>query len=77
MENLFAEGFEYILTSKFQNDPLERSFFQYPSMSGCRFLVSLREVTITEKILGYRSILNTEKDYSLKEKIKNVMKKTK
>ena len=67
LEDLFAEGFEYILTSKFQSDPIERRFSQYRSMSGGRFLVSLREVTTTEKVLGCRSILKAEEDYWLKD----------
>ena len=41
---LLNEGYDYILTGRFQSDPLERSFLQYRQLSGGRFLVSLQEV---------------------------------
>ena len=67
MEDRFAKGIEYMLTRKFQIDPIERLFSQYRLMSGGWFLVSLREVTTTEKILGCRSILNDEDEESNEE----------
>ena len=42
IEDLLSEGYEYVLTSRFQSDPLERRFSQYRQMSGGRFLVGLR-----------------------------------
>ena len=57
IEDLLSEGYEYVLTSRFQSDPLERRFSQYRQMSGGRFLVGLREVNSSEKILKIRSFL--------------------
>ena len=51
IEDLLSEGYEYVLTSRFQSDPLERRFSQYHQMSGGRFLVGLREVNSSEKNL--------------------------
>ena len=69
MEDLFSEGFEYVFTKKFQSDPVERRFSQYRSMSGGRFLVSLREVGTTEKILGCRALLKAGEHYWKKEAV--------
>ena len=49
IEDLLSEGYEYVLTSRFQSDPLERRFSQYRQMSGGRFLVGLREVNSSGK----------------------------
>ena len=51
IEDMLSEGYEYVLTSRFQSDPLERRFSQYRQLSGGRFLVGLREVNSSEKIL--------------------------
>ena len=50
-EHLLAEGYDFIMTSRFQSDPLERRFGQYRQISGGRFLVGLREATSSEKII--------------------------
>ena len=42
---------------KMQSDALERRFSQYRQMSGGRFLVSLREVRSSEKIIQYKALL--------------------
>ena len=65
MKDLLEEGAEYILTSKFQSDPIERRFSQYRFMSGGRFLVSLREVCTSEKILRCRTLLKLGDEYWL------------
>ena len=57
MQDLFDDGYEYIFARRFQSDPLENRFSQYRQMSGGRFLVSLREVYSSEKILTCRSLL--------------------
>ena len=67
MEDLFVEGSEFILTSRLQSDPIERRFSQYRSMSGWRFLVSLREVCTSEKILRCPSLLKLGDSYWLQE----------
>ena len=56
MEYIFAEEFEFILTSVLQISN-RTTFFQYCSMSGGRFLVSLTEVSTSEKKLACRSLL--------------------
>ena len=61
--DLLSEGYSYILTRRFQSDPLEHRFSRYRSMSGGRFLVSLREVVSTERILTCRSLLKAGVDY--------------
>ena len=40
--------------------PIERSFSQYRQMSGVRFLVSLREVTNSERIIRCRSLVKAD-----------------
>ena len=56
MEYLFAEEFEFILTSQLQISN-RTTFFQYRSMSGGGFLVSLTEVSTSEKKLAVQSLL--------------------
>ena len=60
IEELLFEGYRFVLTAKFQTDPLERRFSRYRQMNGGRFLVGLREVTTTEKIIKITQILKAE-----------------
>ena len=62
MEYIFAEEFEFILTSLLQISN-KTTFFQYRSMSGGRFLVSLTEVSTSEKILVCRSLHKVGDNY--------------
>ena len=62
MEYLFAEEFGFILTSLLQISN-RTTFFQYRSMSGGRFLVSLTEVSTSEKNLACRSLLKVVDNY--------------
>ena len=57
IEDLLADGYEYVLTSRFQTDFLELRFSKYRQMSGGRFLVGLREVQNSERILVIKSLL--------------------
>ena len=57
IEDLLREGYSYVLTARFQTDPLELRFSKYRQMSGGRFLVGLREVKISERILSIKSLL--------------------
>ena len=57
IDELLNDGYDYILTARLQSDPIERRFSQYRQMSGGRFLVSLREVQNTERILSCRSLI--------------------
>ena len=57
IEDLLQEGFDYVLVSRLQSDPFERRFSKYRQMGGGRFLVALREVLCSEKILQMKSLL--------------------
>ena len=57
VKELLNSGYEYVILRKLQSDPLEKRFSQYRQMSGVRFLVSLREVLNSERILQCRSLL--------------------
>ena len=60
---LLSEDYDYVLTRRLQSDPIENRFSKYRSMSGGRFLVSLREVKSSEKILIRRSLLKSGIDF--------------
>lgn len=57
IEDLLDEGYSYVMIARFSTDPLERRFSRYRQMSGGRFLVSLREVLNSEKIITITSLL--------------------
>ena len=58
MKKLFmSQELKYILTVHLQSDPIECRFFQYRQLNGGYFLVSLREVSPSEKILLLRTLL--------------------
>ena len=57
IDELIDDGYEFVRTARFQSDPIERRFSQYRQMSGGRFLVSLREVLNSERILSCRSLI--------------------
>ena len=54
---LLNEGYDYVLTGRFQSDPLERRSSQYRQLSGGRFLVSLQEVLRSESIIKLKYLL--------------------
>ena len=62
MECLFAEEFEFILTSLLQISN-RTTFFQHRSMRGGRFLVSWTEVSTSEKNLACRSLIKEGDNY--------------
>ena len=76
MQELLDEGYEFIFTRWFQSDPLENKFSPYRQMSGGRFLLSLREVLRTERILTCRSLLKQNIDF-WEENLKPVQKNDK
>ena len=57
IEDLLNEGYNYVLTARFQTDPLERRFSRVRQMSGGRFLVGLREFESSTNILGIVSLV--------------------
>ena len=72
--SLFSRSPMYVLTAKFQSDPLERRYGQYSHMSGGWFLVSLKDVSQSENILEIKTLvkecfnvtqsLKVQEDYS-------------
>lgn len=60
IDELLEDGYDYVMTGRLQSDPIERRFSQYRQMSGGRFLVSLREVLNTERILTCRSLIKED-----------------
>ena len=60
IKELLSEGYDFVMTSRLQSDPIERRFSQYRQMSGGRFLVSLREVTNLERIIRCRSLVKAD-----------------
>ena len=58
--DLLNEGYEYVLTSKFQSDPLELQYGNLQIMSGGRFLVSLTEVNNSQRILLLTSVIKED-----------------
>ena len=60
IEDLLAEVYDFILTSRFQSDPLKRRFGQYRQISSGRFLVGLRETTSSEKIIELKMFLKDD-----------------
>ena len=62
-DDLFSNGYEYIMTGGFQTDPLERKLSQYRQMSGGRFLISLKEVFKSESIIQMKTILKNSLEF--------------
>ena len=60
IKELLSEGYDFVMTSRLQSDPIERRFSQYRQMSGWRFLVSLLEVTNSERIIRCRSLVKAD-----------------
>ena len=65
IEDSFDDAYDFILTARFQNDPLERRFGQYRQIKG-----GLKEdIDIAEKIKisfpGEMEVMKLETDYSL------------
>ena len=63
IEDLLEEGYRYVLTARFQTDPLERRFSRVRQMSGGRFLVGLREYECATKALGVISLIKESVDF--------------
>ena len=63
INDLLEEGYLYVRVGRMQSDPTERRFSQYRQMNGDRFLVSLNEVTNSEKILLCRFLVKEEIDF--------------
>ena len=57
LDELLIDDHKYILTARLQSYPIERRFSQYRQLNGGHFLVSLREVETSEKILLCQTLL--------------------
>ena len=57
IEDLFSDGFKFVLTAGFQSDPFERRFEQDCQMSGERFSVGLKDIISSKKILKIKSLV--------------------
>ena len=58
IEDLSFEGNQFVLTARFQNDPIERRFGRYhQNMSGGRFLVSEEDIATSEKIIKIKTLV--------------------
>ena len=62
-DDLLNKNHDYILTSRFQSDPIERHFSKYRQMSGGPFLVSLREVNNSEKFFLLNFIIKADLNF--------------
>ena len=61
IEDLLNSGkYDYVLTGRFQSDPIERRFSRYRQMSGGRFLVSWKDVNRSEMILKLKTLLKAD-----------------
>ena len=60
IKELLSKGYDFVMTSWLQSDPIERRFLQYRQMSGGRLLASLQEVTHSERIIRCRSLAKAD-----------------
>ena len=60
---LDEEGYRYVLTARWQTDPLERRYSRTRQMSGGRFLVGLREFQSSDRILSIISLIKESIDF--------------
>ena len=51
IDELLVDGYQFVKAARLQSDAIERRFTQYSQMSGRKFLVSLKEVINSERIL--------------------------
>ena len=59
IEDLFDDGYDFVLTARFQGDPLERHFVQYRQISGGLLLVGLKDTICSIKFLKIKISLDT------------------
>ena len=57
---MLNKNYDNILTARFQSDPIERNFSRYRQISSRRFLVSMREMNNSEKLLALNSIIKED-----------------
>lgn len=57
IKDLLNDGYKFIMTTRFQRDPVERRIGQYRQMSGGRFWVSLKDVLCSERVIKFKSLV--------------------
>ena len=57
IEDLLNGGYKFVMTARFESDPIEKRFGQYRQMSGGRFLVSLKDALCSERIIKLKSLV--------------------
>ena len=57
IEDLLSDGFKFVLIALFLSDSIERKFGQYRQMSEGTFLVGLKDVVWSERILKIKSLI--------------------
>ena len=71
IEDLLTEGNKFVLTNRFQTDPLEKLYGQYRQMFGGRFLDSFKDVSNSENVLKVKSLVKAGFDISDSFKVNN------
>ena len=51
LEYLLSKGYDFVLTSKFQSDTLQRRYGQYRQIIRGKILIGLKDTTLCEKIV--------------------------
>ena len=62
IEDHLSDGFKFVSTARFQSGSIERRFGHYRQMSRRRFLVVLKDVIWSEKILKIESLVKESVD---------------
>ena len=60
VKNLLNTNHNYIFTARIESDPIKRHFGKSRPASGGRFLISMKKVNNSEKILAFNSIVNDD-----------------
>ena len=65
------ESYNFVLTARFQRDPLEKRYGQYRQMSGGRFLVSCKDILQSENILKIKSLV--KQGFDINQDVKKIV----
>ena len=71
IEYLLTEGYEFVLTNRFQYDLLEKRYGQYRQTSGGSFLVSAKDVSNSENVLKVKSLVTAGFEINQSLKVNN------
>ena len=63
IDELLVDGYQFVRAARLRSDAIERCFTQYSQMSGRRFLVSLKEVINSERILKCWLLIEVDIDF--------------